>query len=71
MCSLYTNLQCIFLRQKLYIVCRSRWIIMRKLDSEQVLVTVLMLFKASTESFVISVYVSFSCEPKILNLQDK
>ena len=44
---------------------------MRKLDSEQVLVTVLMLFKASTESFVISVYVSFSCEPKILNLQDK
>ena len=35
---------------------------MRKLDSEQVLVTVLMLFKASTESFVISVYVSFSCQ---------
>ena len=54
MCSLYTNLQCIFLRQKLYIVCRSRWIIVRKFDSEQLLVTVLMLFKASTESFVIS-----------------
>ena len=62
MCILQICLQCIFLRQKLYIVCRSRWIIMRKLDSEQVLVTVLMLFKASTESFVISVYVSFSCE---------
>ena len=37
---IFTNLQCIFLRQKLYIVCRSRWIIMRKFDSEQVLVTV-------------------------------